>query len=148
MDIGARIGQVANVLCAGIMVFNLGSEHNWWSSVSGTIMNTVGYLLVIAICVMNVAMLNGWRPFRGKLRMHYAYWCGDLRDNYKPVTEIIRGAIKDERKIHYHVHQDYLGNPFGSEAKKLRVKYSQGHIKRREIIIKNGDYLIIPEPVD
>lgn len=96
---------------------------------------------------MNLMLLNGWNPPGGRLKIHEALWCGESLDNFKPVTPIIRGAIsRDGKRIHYRVHQDFLGDPFANEAKKLRVRYSLGRVKNREIIVRSGDYLTIPEP--
>jgi hypothetical protein len=75
------------------------------------------------------------------LDIRRAKWCGSDPSRSVDKTSLIRSQI-DGNAINYYVHESVLGNPFGSEAKRLEVAYTVDG-KDLEQSVPNGGWLTL-----
>jgi hypothetical protein len=78
-------------------------------------------------------------PVSSGLQVRWARWLGSDPGRPLDKTALIRSKIEDNA-INYYVHESVLGNPFGSDSKRLEVGYTLDGIDGEESV-SNGGWL-------
>jgi hypothetical protein len=80
------------------------------------------------------------------LQIHLAEWgAGPTDGDYADVTKDVRGHIsKDRKSISMRASDGVLGDFHPDKPKRLRVLYSFGSVKRRQVTVDHNDWLRLP----